>query len=193
MNKGNIYIIACIIFIFVCGGVTGYYIAPKRNDYQIDRLNKKIFYDSIILQKQRKQIFSHIQVLEDLKEENYLLRNQEDKFLIKWDTAYIRILANDETDTIIKSTLEDCITNDKILRRQLSRMEKISFEQDKLIELLKDQVAKLEETNQTQGELIIEYRHSNADLSIKNKRLRNQRNVSIAGLVGLGLIFMLVK
>jgi len=189
--KTKTAIIAFLIFALGVG--CGFYFSPKIDIHDTTRLERKKYYDSVKLVRQSEQLLDQMAVISDLKEENYLLKNQEREFFIKWDTVYINQLAEQVQDTLVKQALEDCVTNDRLLQGQISRLERITIEQDELINKLQKQLKATTKQLNTVNLLVIEYRSENSDLLKENKRLRNQRNLAFAGyavLVFLGVLLM---
>jgi len=190
VNTGQLVI---IVALFVAGGIVGYIIAPKPDPHRSERLERRAFYDSILLKKQQDQIISHISILDSLKEENYLLMNKEAEILIRWDTVQIKVLAEAEKDSVVKQALNDCVTNDRIKSNQITRLRKISVSQDEIISNLKAHIKELNKYLSTKEDIIIEYRTTNTYLASKNKALRVQRNFAFAGVGILVLIGLLLK
>ena len=179
--------------IFALGVGLGFYFSPKIDKYDTTKLERKKYYDSLKLVKQSDVILDQMVTIEDLKEQNYILQNQEQEFIERWDTVYINQLAEQVKDTAVKKALHDCVTNDRIAQSKISRLERIIIEQDVLIQQLQDHVADQTKQLNTVNLLAIEYRSENEDLLKENNRIRKQRNLAFAGygvLVFIGVLLM---
>jgi hypothetical protein len=175
------------------GGYIGYRIAPKPDHDRIERLERRAFYDSATIAGRETQINGMFSYIDSLEKRADHAQAERYKWLVKWDTVYIRELAEQQKDTTVRQALEDCITADRFNNATIHELEKIGAENHELIGLLNDQLKTYERQTDDLNNLLIEYRSGNEYLVTKNRHLRTQRNISWIALVVAGVTIYLMR
>lgn len=169
------------------GGYVGYRIAPKPDHDRVERLERRAFYDSATIAGRETQITGMFTVIDSLERRTELAQAERYKWLIRWDTVYIRQLAEQQADTTVKQALEDCIQADRFNNETIHELQSLNTENRKLIGLLSEQITTYERQTGDLNDLLIEYRSGNEYLVTRNRHLRTQRNISWIALAVAGV------
>lgn len=186
MNLNNTFIYVAVGGL-ILGGYVGYRIAPKPDRDRVERLERRAFYDSATIAGRETQITGMFTVIDSLERRTELAQAERYKWLIRWDTVYIRQLAEQQADTTVRQALEDCIQADRFNNETIHELQSLNTENRKLIGLLSEQITTYERQTSDLNDLLIEYRSGNEYLVTRNRHLRTQRNISWIALAVAGV------
>ena len=192
MKTKHIYAIICGAGMLI-GGIIGYKVAPKPDFDRAERLERRTFYDSAKIAAKEFQIEELFDYIDSLESDYIPTAKERVKWLIKWDTIYLRQLAANVQDSAVKQALEDCIEGHRINAISINKLTAINIGQKDLIVSLTEQINNYSSQQETTNGLLIELRANNQYLTDKNKSLKMQRNLSWVAIVAAGITIYLLK
>jgi len=171
--------------------VTNY--SNKTSSSVINRLEKKVFYDSLKIAKQDRFILELSYTVDSLESDFDTIEIERIVYRDRFNKIKAEEVINDESvDSTCRFLLSDCVDLNEINEQAITKLKAINIKQDELINSQFEQLDNSFEQNKNKDKLLIAYRTENEVLYKKLNRRTKQRNltwIAVATIVVVSVVF----